>query len=303
MGEMTNAKQDGRRRAALRVQQKRRRDSRRWTIDGRWRSSSSLSNTRLRTISSTRNLHSTPWNQRFIFQDEDPNKTNSIHMRKAETCTDREENNSHIPRSTTSIDRYSSKQTPLDKSTTGTCHFSERADGELVTSYSRCEIAPSRVSKYSDSNVRTCHIGVSPFDMNKVQQALDAAQSDEDDGNNEPPIVNRHVAFSPLNHANLDAFEELLYTVEVEEELAHRELVFKSLSKKVDDPLHSDLAADETYSLDLNIDNDDELPMIKLQERQEEILNFVKNTRIFFTEKEKYLLKGGTLKYHEIVKM
>ena len=69
------------------------------------------------------------------------------------------------------------------RSQSTTRHFAERCDGELVTVFSRREIAPSQVNNGDANGVfaDTATIGVSPFDMKKVRDALEADGSDSEE--------------------------------------------------------------------------------------------------------------------------
>ena len=61
---------DGRRRARLRVKEKRRRDAKSWSIDGRRRSGTSYHLGLAQHMPSMlTNVHSSPWNERFMFND------------------------------------------------------------------------------------------------------------------------------------------------------------------------------------------------------------------------------------------
>jgi hypothetical protein len=198
-------------------------------------------------------------------------------------------------------------------------HFSERSDGDLMLNFSRCEIAPSMTADAANASpffAQTCDTSTSPFDMIKLQAALEAAASDDDeicdtqcgeddlyralfqpDKNDSSPPLDYNAT-----HANLEAFKELLYTVEIEEELLHRELAGKSLLRQSE--THSDACSvRENSSVSDANDGDEALPIMIPRERQEEIRNYIWCNKMASTDREKGLVKDGNLRFHEIVRM
>ena len=290
---------DGRLRAALRVRQRRKSESKRWTIDGKRRSSSSR-NKRPSTTSSVANLPTTPWNERFVFGDEKENAPNR--------------------RTPVKFNPPAQK----NKTNTQKRHFSERADGELIVSFSRYEIAPTNKDNGESSTFfsGTQNASVSPFDMIKLRSALKEDGGDDDErsvANDEcrtpnyphPPheVKQSHMMhrFDSIDtNAKLEAFEELLYTVEIEEELIHRELVRKTQHsnevKKADEcliPNEETVLESQTTSMNkLEIQS----AMVPTT-TQEEIYNYVWYLKMASCEREKNLIKDGELHCHKIVEM
>ena len=274
---------EGRRRAALRVKQRRKSDSRRWTVDGRRRSS--RSSKRPSPTSSIR--HATPWNERFIFEDTEAKISTQV-TRKSHTALSGKENLAIDSRPKTMTER----------------HFTERADGELVLNFSRREIiAPAAASS---SNAMPPLLGgsrdvsVSPFDMEKLKLALLEADVDFGLPNESAATDESHI---PLIHgheasANLEAFEELLYEIELEEELAHRELADQKQS-------YQQSCAGTTDETDLGINSpNDEMSELCVfpRGREDEIHKYVWYSFRAACERERRLVNDG-MKFHEVVEM
>lgn len=282
---------EGRRRAALRVKQRRKSDSRRWTVDGRRRSS--RSSKRPSNTSSIR--HATPWNERFIFEDTEAKISTQV-TRKSHTALSGKEN--------LAIDSRP-KTTPNARNNLTERHFTERADGELVLNFSRREIiAPAAASS---SNAMSPLLGgsrdvsVSPFDMEKLKLAL--LQADVDFGlpNESAATDESHIPLKIHRHevsANLEAFEELLYEIELEEELAHRELADQKQS-------YQQSCAGTTDETDSGINSpNDEMsePCVFPRGREDEIREYVWYSFRAACERERRLVNDG-MKFHEVVEM
>lgn len=294
---------DGRIRAASRVKEKMRRDSLIWTVDGRRRAKSSRNK---RPSGAMTTLHSAPWNERFILQ---AVATRKNHTRPLSAYG--KENSTNIARLTAVA--VAGKSTPASKNIR---HYSERSDGELVLNYSRCEILPCSNENNQDNHFQDSHLyggtqeaSVSPFDLVKLKAALlEAAQSDlesdADEADHEVsfPINSPYTkGVSPIDrkqaNANLKAFEDLLYTVEIEEEIAHRELKSKALVTRTgDSPDHSSPANSSRDSKEESLDGE-----MKLSST--EIYNYVWQSDLASREREKCLLKDGILRFHDIVQM
>ena len=122
--------------------------------------------------SSPKCLHATEWDERFIFDNEVkpelPTDAVKIATRLRHLVAAQPTFNSHFCDA---------------RSQSTTHHFAERCDGELVTVFSRREIAPSQVNNGDANGVfaDTATICVSPFDMKKVRDALEADESDSEE--------------------------------------------------------------------------------------------------------------------------
>ena len=285
---------DGRLRAALRVRQRRRSDSKRWTIDGKRRR-----NKRPSTTSATANLPTTPWNERFVFDDEKENAPNRRTSVKINPPAQKNKTNNTEIR-----------------------HFSERADGELTVTFSRYEIAPTNRDNGESSTLfsGTQDACVSPFDMIKLRRALEDDEGDD----SEISVANDEYRTQNYSHsprevkqshtmpqfdaqdanANLEAFEELLYTVEIEEELVHRELVRKTQTHSNEEKkaerclLPDDIISSESQTASMS--KLEIQPAIIPKAKQEEIYNYVWYSKMRTCEREKNLVG---LQCHRIVEM
>eukprot|EP00956_Cyclotella_meneghiniana_P011394 scaffold15972_cov73-Cyclotella_meneghiniana.AAC.4 len=298
---------DGRMRAALRVRQRRRSDSKRWTIDGKRRR-----NKRPSTTSATANLPTTPWNERFVFDDEKEN----------------------VPNRRASV-KFNPPARKNKTNNTEICHFSERADGELTVTFSRYEIAPKGAmrrdvvdNEYGESSTffsGTQDASVSPFDMIKLRRALEDDEGDD----SEMSVANDEYRTQNYSHsprevkqshtmpqfdaqdanANLEAFEELLYTVEIEEELVHRELVRKTQTHSNEEKkaerclLPDDIISSESQTASMS--KLEIQPAIIPKAKQEEIYNYVWYSKMRTCEREKNLIKDelNDTECHKVVEM
>jgi hypothetical protein len=228
------------------------------------------------------------------------------------------ENSINITRPKTAMAAADSlKQTAKSTPSKSVRHFSERSDGELVLNYSRTEILSNsngNCSSHIDNLLGgTEDASVSPFDMVKLKAALDAAESDNDGAEhgvefpiNSPCTKDMNPIDRNQAHPNLEAFEDLLYTVEIEEELAHRELRNKTLLVRTgNSPEHGSVAS-EADSTSKEDGPDDEVKMSAAAMpvgRQEEIHNYVWQSNLLSREREKALVKDGSMQFHEIVQV
>ena len=195
----TNKVEVGRKTAALRVRQRQKRESLRWSPSGKLRTPHSRTGPHSRPSSTTRNR--VPWNDRFIFDDESQPK--SAHPKDADrkivsrrTCDE----NENVANSNSSSNRIR--------------HYTERSDGVAVAHFQQIEIsayseAANRVGEVP-SAVETRSIALSPFNMAKVKAALRDSVS--------KPKSLKGV------QSILDEFEELILTMEIEEEIVRRDL-------------------------------------------------------------------------------
>ena len=317
--EVIVSENEGRRRAAIRVKQKRMYDSQRWTIEGRRRPDSSRFKNRPSIKSPARKLHSKPWNDRFIFNQASAEKSKNFAdgLQLFSSPVDEKANNPHsrpmtalalgskigqlVPKTTQDS---SARQTTIFKPEVR--HFSERADGELVSNFSRCEITPTTASKCNCSPllVSKCNASVSPFDMTKLRAVLNAEGSEDDetyrgeDGDILPIILSQKFPQfdCSLANVNLETFEELVYTAQIEEEVCR-----EFLSSGHESQAHDFSAAYEKESES----NKNEMPHVGIaREREEEICNFVWRSKIVASDQAKDIMKNdsdGSLQYHEIV--
>ena len=317
----------GRRRAALRVKQKRRKDERTWSPSGK------LIKGRQRPQSSQLS-HLKPWNDRFIYEEETEFEHSSGIQRKKQSA-DGEENN-NIGR------KYGAKQ----KSRPEIKHYTERCDGEAVLEFTRCEISPTSpiVVKNDECHdlIGTRSVSTSPFDMDKVRAALQAdandTQNEHDDElhltndthnkhlhesentaslhsrNNDRekrsngPLTNP-LLLPPLDRERfksiLDNFEDLLYTIELEEELLKRDIASRKLIAQQSNSVYPDLEETEGTSHS-QIDQNDICqtrtePRISIPpERCNEIIEYVNRAKQNKDKQHKLIEKNGDMKYHEI---
>eukprot|EP00984_Skeletonema_dohrnii_P008569 scaffold3167_cov132-Skeletonema_dohrnii-CCMP3373.AAC.10 len=200
----SNKVEAGRKTAALRVRQRQKRESLRWSPSGKLR---------LKTPHSRRSPTTQidiPWNDRFIFDDESQHKgaTNSKDRRivSRRGCNDKE----NVANSSSSGKRIR--------------HYTERSDGVAVAYFQHIEVsaAADGVGKRPPI-VETCSIAISPFNMAKVMAALRA------DSLSEPK--------TPHEMENIiDQFEDLILTMEIEEELVRRDLELDKMKVKSKEP-------------------------------------------------------------------
>jgi len=201
----SNKVEAGRKTAALRVRQRQKRESLRWSPSGKLR---------LKTPHSRRSPTTQidiPWNDRFIFDDESQHKgaTNSKDRRivSRRGCNEKE----NVANSSSSGKRIR--------------HYTERSDGVAVAYFQQIEVSTSSASAAADGVgkrppiVETSSIALSPFNMAKVKAALRA------DSQPEPK--------TPHEMENIiDKFEELILTMEIEEELVRRDLELDKMKVK-----------------------------------------------------------------------
>lgn len=330
---MLNTPNSGQRRAALRVKQKRRNDQKQWTTDGKLlhRKSSSRPSSRLN--------HQKPWNERFIFDDEPEN--DNTNTRGFDSRSKRSQEATHGKENI-------ANQSSQDIQTRTIRHYTERADGEIMLEFTRCEILPSddKMKAVPLSPVIAtdgkCHdligtrsIGVSPFDLTKVKAALDAHEEEETHSCVKPdeseqatlhvpssrynPNINNTVKENnrrslphsgaqtlPLDENKveefLEAFEDLLYTMELEEELLRRDLARNQTSQQI--PRISN-KEDSEIKIDREEDYiDDTEPRISIpKERAETIVEYIQASRHVRAQQEQQVTKKGYLTYGEIVEM
>lgn len=234
--------ESGRRRAALRVKQQIRHDLARWSPNGMKRRKGRKSTSSPATV--TKSV-CTPWNERFIFDDESlPSKErNAPEKIWRRSVHGKEKDNNIVSK------RVDEKQSRIRQ-------YTERSDGELVIEFGRCEVIsslPMRPSLITSQSAST-----SPFDLAKVRAALGAYPIDhyeeeesKNDNDNEMSKEEDHrtalhesmgTAASvpefippsrvlPMDKSELKStvakFEELLYTSLIEEELFRCDLIKK----------------------------------------------------------------------------
>lgn len=128
---------DGQKIAALRVKQRQRRESARWSPSGRLRPRSSRAkNAKQGQNSPPAALNSVPWNDRFIFDDDSHQRGRSIPTKKVSAEKD-------------SAGRIRS--------------YTERCDGEAVCSFQQIEVSYSNKSSLKHQQVETRSIALSPI--------------------------------------------------------------------------------------------------------------------------------------------
>lgn len=188
-----NKAKAGRKTAALRVRQRQKRESLRWSPSGKLRTPHSQRSPTIR--------NRIPWNDRFIFDDENHPK-GAIHPMRSRVVSrracDEKENDANSNSSSNRIRNYT-----------------ERSDGVEISTYSG---AAGRVSE-GPSAVETRSIALSPFNMAKVKAALRRERLSEPKSLNEVKSI-------------LDEFEELILTMEIEEELVRRDLELEWMKVK-----------------------------------------------------------------------
>ena len=189
----TNKVEAGRKTAALRVRQRQKRESLKWSPSGKLR-------TRSQTKCSPTTQNRIPWNDRFIFDDGSQPKgaTQPKHSR----TYDEKEN---IANSNSSSNRIR--------------HYTERSDGVAVAHFQQIEISTNSGAAESPSVVETRSIALSPFNMAKVQATLRENRLSELKSPQEVESI-------------LDEFEELILTMEIEEELIRRDLELQRMRVK-----------------------------------------------------------------------
>ena len=203
-------------------------------------------------------------------------------------------------------------------------NFSDRADGELVLNFSRQEITPKSIKKIDSSpfTLEMCDVGVSPFDMTKVLAALEADDSNRrvmcrivnqankmdrnwiDSHCDNSPSCNIYSSQPPFfngENINFEMIEELLYSIEIEDQLAHRELIEKQLSHTSNEALKSIIDQDNSYGLGLTDTSnaEEELTVERKEVIYDHAWHFMRSSH----EREKVLSRNGYLKFHEIVQM
>jgi hypothetical protein len=232
--------ESGRRRAALRVKQKIRHDQLQWSPNGMKRRKGRKSIRPPAVI--TKSVHCTPWNERFIFDDESlPSKERNAPEKIWRRSVHGKENNNVSKRG-------GGKQSRIRQ-------YTERSDGELVIEFGRCEIIPS--SPMRPSLLASQSVSTSPFDLAKVRAALEAyainhyeeGESHHDDNEMSQEEDHRTALHESMGAAasvpefippsrvvpvekselisTVEKFEELLYTSLIEEELIRCDLIKK----------------------------------------------------------------------------
>ena len=194
--EATNKAEVGRKTAALRVRQRQKRESLRWSPSGKLRTPLSRTGPRSRPSSSTTNRNRVPWNDRFIFDDESQPKDADRKIVSRRTCDE----NENVANSNSSNNRIR--------------HYTERSDGVAVANFQQIEIsayseAANRVGEVP-STVETRSIALSPFNMAKVKAALRDS-------------VSKPKSLTEVQSI-IDEFEELILTMEIEEEIVRRDM-------------------------------------------------------------------------------
>jgi hypothetical protein len=297
--------ESGRRRAALRVKQKIRHDQLQWSPNGMKRRKGRKSIRPPAAV--TKSVHCTPWNERFIFDEESlPSKEHNAPAKIWRRSVHGKENNIVSKRG-------GGKQSRIRQ-------YTERSDGELVIEFGRCEIIPS--SPMRPSLIASQSASTSPFDLAKVRAVLEAYTIDhyeeevsQHDNDNEmskeedhrtalhesmgaaalvpefiPPSRVLPVDKSEMK-STVEKFEELLYTSLIEEELIRCDLI----KKRPGDVSHkSNLTCEE---------NEGELQMPIISSLRQDKINE------YATERRKcanplpfqLLTKNGTLSFDEIV--
>ena len=174
---------DGQKIAALRVKQRQRRESLRWSPSGKLRPRSSRAKAAKRIQNSPpAALNSVPWNDRFIFDDDSHQRGRSMPTKKVSA----------------------------EKDLAGRIRsYTERCDGEAVGSFQQIEVSSSIESSLENQQVETHSVALSPI----VKVSPDEADT---------PKVKLFDATEAENI--LDRFEELLLTMQIEEELLRRDL-------------------------------------------------------------------------------
>jgi len=252
---MNNLNDDssGRRRAALRVKQRRRQDEKTWSPSGKLlvksnrnrRTSSSRrpsSSSNRRPSSSSRPSHERPWNERFIYEDEtvlehatDANQKR-LGSANSRQSVDGKENNAN--------DATTAK--PQAASGCQSIQYTERADGEAVVEFSRSEILTSPISNMQPDNelIGRKEVSTSPFDLDKVNASLEADAAANDPLHQTPTAISESSLHTPHQTSNeplinplfsmpldkdkvkavLENCADLLYTIELEEELLRRDI-------------------------------------------------------------------------------
>lgn len=288
---------DGRRLAALRVKERQERESKRWSVDGCKRRSKRSGIRPLTTTSSLR--HSTPWNERFAFEDTPLPKKISTSLRDGKENVAK--NNSR-PMTTSNAGTSS---TSKKQQKTIERHFSDRSDGDLVLSFMRREmIAPAILSGGCVSPLLggMRDVSVSPFDIFKLKQALEADDwsCSSSEGNREAPEQNECRIDCNEASADLDAFEELLYEMEIDDELARRELLEKTCLEKSEKLLdYYEVDDNECVSAAHERDPYDSVDVP--WDIQEEIYNYTWYNQQRANERDMKLFKNSSMQFHEVV--
>ena len=241
----TNDDSSGRRRAALRVKQRRRQDEKTWSPSGKLKtnrnrrplSSKSSSNRR----PSSRPSHEKPWNDRFIHEDEAILEHATETNQKTLGSVDQRRSVEGKGNNANDDTQAKPQAAPGCKST----QYTERANGEAVVEFARTEILTSPISNVQPDNelIGTKDVSTSPFDLDKVEASLeaDAAANDplhqtpthESSSLHSPHQTSTEPLMNPLFSIPLDKDKmkavlencaDLLYTIELEEELLRRDI-------------------------------------------------------------------------------
>mmetsp|Transcript_37335 Transcript_37335/g.78214 ORF Transcript_37335/g.78214 Transcript_37335/m.78214 type:complete len:405 (-) Transcript_37335:624-1838(-) len=364
----------GQRHAALRVKQKKKNDQQQWSLSGKL-TRRPPSRTKQRRISIRK-----AWNDRFIFDEESlvghgnegylPIKANGGRKQQArgsggaQQIVEGKENkgneflvNDTIPAEKTRGCRSKTR------------HYTERADGEVVMEFTRCEISPSSPivagGEYPDL-IGTRSTGASPFDMAKVRAALDANAID-DCGCDKEERNNPEIQRASLHEANqsngnkeirpstsddrqqlpqcpiplpldriraksmLDKFEDLLYTIELEEAMLTASLKKKDAGELIaENQKHTPPLTDKGKGGHMGIINyegrhnahfgslrgqqnnftnfnqrieakQSESRRYISKERLAAIAEYAEKSKSIRDQQDKHLTKYGYLQYHEIV--
>jgi len=240
----------GRRRAALRVKQRKRQDEKTWSPSGKLLVKSnrnrrpSSSNTGRRRQSSTnrrpsssssRPSHEKPWDDRFIYEDETV-------LEHATQANQKRLDSAQRRRSVEGKENNANDDTQAKHQAAHGCkstQYTERADG-------RSEILTSPISNVQPDNelIGTKEVSTSPFDLDKVNASLEADAAANDPLQHTPSIVNENSLRTPHQTSNepitnplfslpldkdkvqtiLENCADLLYTIELEEELLRRDI-------------------------------------------------------------------------------
>lgn len=177
----------GRKTAILRVRQRQKRESLRWSPSGRLRRPHSRQQRQQQQ--SCPSIINIPWNDRFNFDDGSQHKgATQSRDRQLSSRRGRKEK-----------ENFANSNSEINKIR----YFAERSDGDLVVQFHKMEVSTPDGEKSSVTETR--NINTSPFNMVEVSAALKDTMPQE-------------------MECILDQFEELILTMEIEEELMRRDL-------------------------------------------------------------------------------
>lgn len=238
-----------------------------------------------------------PWDDRFIHEDSDEET-------RADKTKQRERN----------LDICRGKENVINNNSASKQmrQYTERADGDEVEHFFRCEITPTSAlkkkpysSKEDNDLVGTRSVGTSPFDMDRVREALEAdARHGNDPETVDTPIGEeltehnhrRDSILLPRNKSEavalLRKFEDLLYATELEEAIL-ADYISREERESYGNNAHQTSCERKIRRARPSIP----------QQRREEILEYANESDCRRNEHYKMVTKNGHLQFHQIAEI